>query len=220
MLAAWSNSANDNQVMMRAHRRPSSVDRGRSPLGPRPAFTRFPTKLSTILILSWVGCSGPDPESLREHETPEQVGVLTDSVTGLMWQDPLFVERRSWFDAQAACEALVLAGYDDWRLPTISELRSLARGCAATVAGGACGVTDDCQENACFAPSCNGCAEYGGPSPDGCYRPADFTGDCMTTWTSSVPPDLPERAWTVGFAGCHVLTYPKSEAKINTRCVR
>jgi hypothetical protein len=167
-----------------------------------------------------MGCSGPDQESEYQKETPVEVGVFTDNSTGLTWQNPLFVEQRPWLDAVSSCDALELADFNDWRLPTIGELRSLAHGCESTVTGGACGVTDDCVEDSCFSPACNGCTELGGPSPEGCYRLPNLTGNCMTSWTSSEPPEMPERAWTVGFAGCHILTYPKAQTNINTRCVR
>jgi formylglycine-generating enzyme required for sulfatase activity len=137
----------------------------------------------------------------------------------MMWQDPLFVDRRAWDDAVAACETLELAGYDDWRLPTLDELRSLARGCPATITGGTCAVTDDCLESSCWSDVCQGCAELNGPDPGGCYRLSTLNGDCMTSWTSSVVTDMPDDVWTVGFGGCHVLHYPKT-TDLNTRCVR
>ena len=51
-------------------------------------------------------------------------GTVTDNVTGLMWQqDP--GEKMTWEEAVANLEDFNLAGYDDWRLPTIKELYSL-----------------------------------------------------------------------------------------------
>ena len=54
-------------------------------------------------------------------------GTVTDLNTGLMWQrTPDFDNRMSWYDAGDYAENLALAGYDDWRLPTIKELTSIA----------------------------------------------------------------------------------------------
>lgn len=51
-------------------------------------------------------------------------GTITDNVTGLMWQkDP--GEKMTYDEAVAGANGFNLAGYDDWRLPTIKELYSL-----------------------------------------------------------------------------------------------
>ncbi|MBD3280422.1 DUF1566 domain-containing protein, partial [Candidatus Dojkabacteria bacterium] len=51
-------------------------------------------------------------------------GTVTDNVTGLMWQkDP--GEKVEYRDAAAGADNFSLAGYDDWRVPTIKELYSL-----------------------------------------------------------------------------------------------
>jgi Protein of unknown function (DUF1566) len=51
-------------------------------------------------------------------------GTVTDQITGLMWQaDP--GDKMSYADAVAGADSFSLAGYDDWRLPTIKELYSL-----------------------------------------------------------------------------------------------
>lgn len=53
-------------------------------------------------------------------------GTITDLNTGLMWQKtPDFVNLRTWEEAQIYADSLVLAGYDDWRVPTIKELYSI-----------------------------------------------------------------------------------------------
>lgn len=53
-------------------------------------------------------------------------GTVTDLNTGLMWeQTPLF-NKISYEAAQEYVENLEIGGYDDWRLPTIKELYSLA----------------------------------------------------------------------------------------------
>jgi len=51
-------------------------------------------------------------------------GTVSDLVTGLMWQqDP--GEKMTYDQAVAGAEIFTLAGYDDWRLPSIKELFSL-----------------------------------------------------------------------------------------------
>jgi hypothetical protein len=51
-------------------------------------------------------------------------GTVTDHITGLMWQqDP--GEKMTWQEAVENLKTFRLAGYDDWRLPTIKELYSL-----------------------------------------------------------------------------------------------
>ncbi len=52
-------------------------------------------------------------------------GTVSDTATGLMWQQDTPVIEMTWDEALSYCESLNLAGYTDWRLPTKKELRSL-----------------------------------------------------------------------------------------------
>jgi hypothetical protein len=63
-----------------------------------------------------------------------QVGTVTDDVTGMMWQqspdtdgdgDIDTRDKMTFVQADAYCESLSIAGYDDWALPTIKQLYSL-----------------------------------------------------------------------------------------------
>ncbi len=52
-------------------------------------------------------------------------GTVSDTATGLMWQqadDGLF---RNWENALSYAENVTLAGYSDWRLPNAKELQSI-----------------------------------------------------------------------------------------------
>lgn len=51
-------------------------------------------------------------------------GTVTDLVTGLMWMQDAG-DKMTLAQAQAIIDTFALAGYDDWRLPTIKELYSL-----------------------------------------------------------------------------------------------
>lgn len=62
----------------------------------------------------------PNPASY-DTQAPE---IVVDRVTGLSWQR-VAAAPTDFDPANAACAALVLAGKDDWRLPTRIELASL-----------------------------------------------------------------------------------------------
>ena len=48
-------------------------------------------------------------------------GTITDLNTGLMWQQTPG-DKLTWNEAVTGADTFSLAGYDDWRLPTIKEL--------------------------------------------------------------------------------------------------
>jgi hypothetical protein len=61
-------------------------------------------------------------------------GTVSDLVTGLMWQkspdqdgdgDIDYADKLSYEEAMAAADTFSLAGYSDWRLPSIKEIYSL-----------------------------------------------------------------------------------------------
>ncbi|MBM4344832.1 MAG: DUF1566 domain-containing protein [Deltaproteobacteria bacterium] len=51
--------------------------------------------------------------------------VVSDSVTKLNWQRAAMPSTMTWQEALAACDALVLGGFSDWRLPSATELFSI-----------------------------------------------------------------------------------------------
>lgn len=53
-------------------------------------------------------------------------GTITDLNTGLVWQQTPDFTQYSFDSAKTYAENLTLAGYSDWRLPTIKELFSIA----------------------------------------------------------------------------------------------
>jgi hypothetical protein len=52
-------------------------------------------------------------------------GTVTDTSTGLMWQQVKPSSTYTWVQALNYCEGLTLAEFDDWRLPNQNELQSL-----------------------------------------------------------------------------------------------
>jgi hypothetical protein len=161
------------------------------------------------------GWSGADCETQIEC-----YGGWLDPVTSLCWEDPPPSGYRNWESAVAYCDSLVLGSQSDWRMPTISELRSLVRSCPATEPGGECGVTDDCSEFACWDPeSCEGCSGNG-PGLGGCYWDPSLHGSCGSWhWASTPCLDQPDRAWRILFKRSDLRSSLKT-AERHIRCVR
>jgi len=51
--------------------------------------------------------------------------IWTDKNTNLMWQILIDKKVYNWQNAKRYCSNLSLSGYDDWRLPTIKELKTI-----------------------------------------------------------------------------------------------
>jgi hypothetical protein len=56
--------------------------------------------------------------------------IVTDNITKLQWQNDASMSNNqgdfNWFQAIEYCEDLALGGHEDWRLPNINELTSIA----------------------------------------------------------------------------------------------
>jgi hypothetical protein len=57
--------------------------------------------------------------------TDNSDGTVTDTSTGLMWQQAGSSNIKTWDQALSYCENSTLAGYTDWRLPTKKELLTI-----------------------------------------------------------------------------------------------
>jgi len=146
--------------------------------------------------------------------------VWTDPVARLQWQRVPPEERMPLDVATTYCDEnqAGLPGLG-WHVPGIDELRTLIAGCAATEAGGACAVTEDCLDlDGCWTADCWKCAIGEGPS-DGCYREAALEGDCGATWSADPVGDQGGRAWFVNFQRGGVHHDLMTVASI-VRCVR
>ena len=112
------------------------------------------------------------------------IHVWCDDTTGLCWLNP----QKDAYDrndtgvvpseAYAYCDELDVGGYDDWRLPTIDELRTLVSGFPGTEPGGQCGVVAGAETIDGASPACLGGPEFEGPARNGCYWKDRIWGTC------------------------------------------
>ncbi len=147
-------------------------------------------------------------------------GEWLDEATGLIWQQDPVNEWILWDEAQHYCDNLILGDHDNWRLPTISELRSLIRGCDETVTGGACNVTDECTEKSCRNDSCKACQLDHGPNNQ-CYLIDELSSECGVYWSDTSVSDETIYVWLVDFeAGQIYGSYNVQMDEHYVRCVR
>lgn len=61
----------------------------------------------------------------NDFQRESNLNVVVDKTNSLMWQDSISVIKikKTHKEAPTYCEELAHAGYSDWRLPTIDELK-------------------------------------------------------------------------------------------------
>ncbi len=174
--------------------------------------------------LAGVACSGDDDD---DHDDDDDEGnddtwpTWVDSSSGLTWEVEPANKNVNWEEAVSYCEELDLAG-GGWRLPTISELRSLIRGCETTKLGGSCRVTDECTSQECYeADACKRCGYLDGPAAGGAYWPDEIAGEIVWYWSVSVEDEDKASAWRISFDNGEIDGNGKEAgSSVNARCVR
>ena len=157
----------------------------------------------------------------RKSRTLVCSDTWTDPKSGLTWQVTPTGGSMKWSKAKEHCGGVAPSGHTNWRLPTISELRTLIRGCPDTVPGGACKVTESClSSNSCWDKgACWSCSNEDGPA-DGCYWPDEMHGPCSWYWSSSPVEDHDDLAWYVYFFSGYVGNLGVYGGVGSVRCVQ
>jgi len=65
------------------------------------------------------------PSPVADRFVDHGNGTVTDTETGLTWQQGEATAAMDWISAVRTAEGLTLGGYRDWRLPNVKELQSL-----------------------------------------------------------------------------------------------
>jgi len=68
----------------------------------------------------------------KRQEELEKEGIIV--INGLMWEKE--TRKMNWHKAMEYAKNLRLGGHNDWRLPTIEELKQVLRSCGGTIAEG------------------------------------------------------------------------------------
>ncbi len=160
----------------------------------------------------------------------------TDPATGLTWQNPYDDSvSLTLADAEQYCAGFELEGFTDWRLPTISDLRTVIMNCPKIEADGACGITDECldyytcgyDEEGCKSGGCFD--ENGQEQQPWMVDPLNHDGLCIAAdlWSSSqvgnyqvnIEGVMEDTYWVIGFDVGFLSIYWAS-ARLNVICVR
>ena len=159
------------------------------------------------------------PECSKSSGTP-----CYDSTSHLTWSK-ISPNSMNYTAATTFCQGSEMNGYGgftDWRLPTISELRTLIQDCPATQmppsGSNICAVRSD-EGNVCLSSSCwteSACYSCSADSSGGHSK----FGDTGWFWSSSLPSDDSYVAWIVGFVYGSVRgSYIDGDLNV-VRCVR
>ncbi|MCK5808794.1 DUF1566 domain-containing protein [bacterium] len=152
--------------------------------------------------------------------------LVKDKDTGLMWQQFHSKSRMTWFAAEKYCENLAYRNYGefhDWRLPTISELKTVIKGCQS--GSSTCKVEDSClsltfcyRDNSCSCPKNKGPGEKGFYWSKGVWK---YRGDEEAKfWSSSRHSLVMEFFWYISFQNGGVGPYQRGSHRHYVRCVR
>jgi len=188
-------------------------------------ITRFAIMAICAAFISSAGC--------KEDKAWEDAGVDAgpaatwyDSTSDLTWQNEPWDTMTKYQAACDYCNSLTLDGREDWKTPTITQLRTLIRSCPATETGGACAITvAQSSFSDYWTDDCMGCDSMGGPSAEGWYwdpELAPLAVDAANTtfqrfWSTTQLSSI--EAWTVHFGTGEVNYNNSIQHNLYTRCV-
>lgn len=158
------------------------------------AFSSGYSGTTDKFLYRYVRCVRGDLLELSDLSRNPNTQIVTDSTTGLQWQDDADADtiQEHWIGAIDYCEnTLELGGYDDWRLPNKNELISIA-------------------DHTAHDPAIN----------TSVFQNTDTTVIGSTYWTSSSKRSYTENAWKVQFIYGRWINDPKNYHLSYIRCVR
>lgn len=157
----------------------------------------------------WTDSACKLPECSQTSGTPCQ-----DS-SGLIWSKRAPTYMIDWQGALDYCNSLHEADFSSgWRLPTITELRTLVQNCPSTEMSGDCGIRDD-SSVVCLTGGnvCDANCTY-------CYPGYCKISDSDMLWSSSIRTDNAGEAWTLDCGVTGIVSWEIGLEQRSVRCVR
>ncbi|MBP5201281.1 DUF1566 domain-containing protein [bacterium] len=180
------------------------------------------------------GDSEPDDDGdTSTPETPALPECSKDSGTPCILGDLIWSSSSSnymkWSEAENHCKNLKEGGFNkDWRIPTISELRTLIQNCSRTATNGTCNVTDECLAAYSTAnPKCydiNVCTSSTNASNEKCKYDSNKKGqyskfgEDSSLWSSSEQKEDNNKVWFIKFKEAEIESQKKTLTGM-VRCV-
>jgi hypothetical protein len=129
--------------------------------------------------------------------------VWCDDASGLCWRDRPAADPMVTDDAEVYCSELG----DGWRMPSLSELRTLIRGCSS----------GDCGDGS----ACSSCLYLEGPGPGGCYWDRALGSNCEGYyWSTTASSVNTVYVYSVYFARAEIADDHKFNTEQLVRCVK
>lgn len=180
------------------------------------------------------GDSQPDDDGDTSTPEPALPECSKDSGTPCILGDLIWSSSSSnymkWSEAENHCKNLKEGGFNkDWRIPTISELRTLIQNCSRTATNGTCNVTDECLAAYSTAnPKCydiNVCTSSTNASNEKCKYDSNKKGqyskfgEDSSLWSSSEQKEDNNKVWFIKFKEAEIESQKKTLTGM-VRCVR
>lgn len=160
-----------------------------------------------------IGCNKKTTEAVQPEKIEQTEKAII--IEGLQWSEKS-PKTMNWNDAINYCKNLNEDGHNDWRLPTISELKTTIKNCRS--GSSLCRMSDSCLSSGCYSYNCY-CTKT---SNNGGYYSKLGDDENVTLWSSSVLSDDSNFAAVVDFSKADVLgSYMASASPDDyVRCVR
>jgi len=188
------------------------------------------------ITLFYAGCS--EGGNVYKLEMVNGYPVVTGSENDLMWyiDDPANpttkLNQMTYSKAVEYCKNLDHCDFNDWRVPTIAELRTLVYGYSDIEPDGRCKVGDNCLHKTCLFrgqkseddyPCSNKSqdADFSGPGPSGCFFDDVWREYCGKYWSISEVEASAGQVFQIDFVKPSIVIAQKDATSVGfIRCVR